>query len=75
MADTHKNHIEIDPAQCKGCKLCIEACPQGCIASGTELNDMGYQCVKFENHDCNACGLCYYACPEPGAITVFKKEN
>jgi NAD-dependent dihydropyrimidine dehydrogenase PreA subunit len=67
------NRIEIDPSQCKGCRVCVEACPRGCIAIASEINELGYQPAKFlAEKRCAACGLCFYVCPEPGAITVYK---
>lgn len=68
------NRIVIDPAQCKGCQLCIEACRQKCLVLADTLNEMGYQPARFERRQCTACGLCYYVCPEPGAITVYKAD-
>ena len=70
-----KNRIEINSAECKGCRVCVEACPRECIKISAEINLLGYQYAKFEKCECTACGLCYYVCPEPGAITVYKEEK
>jgi NAD-dependent dihydropyrimidine dehydrogenase PreA subunit len=67
-----KNYIEIEAKECKGCRLCIEACPRQCIAMGSKINELGYQYAKFVKNECTACGFCFYSCPEPGAITVHK---
>ena len=69
-----KNYIKISLNECKGCKLCIEACPKKCISIGSEVNEMGYQYAEFNSLECTACGFCYYICPEPGAITVISKQ-
>lgn len=69
------NHAEIDPEQCKGCRLCVDVCPRGCMVIGSDINHSGYQFAKFEQKDCTACGFCYYTCPEPGAIKVFKRKR
>jgi NAD-dependent dihydropyrimidine dehydrogenase PreA subunit len=69
------NYVEIEAAECKGCRLCVAACPRHCLAIGSELNQLGYQYARFENPDCTACGFCYYVCPEPGAITVHKEKG
>lgn len=71
MPEMAANRVEIDTSQCKGCGLCVEACPRGCIVVGSDINELGYQHAKFVNKRCAACGLCYYVCPEPGAITVY----
>ena len=70
-----KNYIIIDSKECKGCRLCVEACPKNCIAIGSKINELGYQHAVYENPRCIACGFCYYVCPEPGAITVCKDEE
>jgi ferredoxin len=69
------NYIEINISQCKGCRLCVAACPHKCIAIGSSFNEMGYQYARFEKQECTACGFCYYTCPEPGAITVYKNHK
>lgn len=67
------NHSYIDPEQCKGCGVCVAACPRGCLAIQDRINHLGYQYAAFTNPECTACGICYYVCPEPGAVTVYKK--
>ncbi|MCG8571385.1 MAG: 4Fe-4S binding protein [Spirochaetes bacterium] len=69
-----KNFAKIDKAECKGCKVCVSACPKHCIHIGSDINQLGYQYAVFESDECTACGLCFYSCPEPGAITVYKDE-
>jgi NAD-dependent dihydropyrimidine dehydrogenase PreA subunit len=71
------NHVIISAEECKGCRLCIKACPKECIALGTEINSSGYVAAEFKsgNCDCTACGLCYFICPEPGAITVIEEKD
>lgn len=70
-----QHYIEIEPSQCKGCKLCVESCPCQCIVIGSKINEYGYQYARFDKQDCTACGICYYVCPELGAITVFKADK
>jgi len=69
------NYVHIEPNQCKGCRLCINACTPHCIVLGEEINAIGYQSAVFrKGTPCTACGLCFYVCPEPGAITVLQDE-
>ncbi len=65
----------IEAGECKGCGLCVESCPHGCIIIGTEINTIGYQYAHFDSEMCDACGLCFYVCPEPGAITVVRDRG
>jgi Pyruvate/2-oxoacid:ferredoxin oxidoreductase delta subunit len=70
-----ENMAEVDPALCKGCGVCVPACPKKCLSQGSALNAYGYQFAKFDQRGCTACGMCFYVCPEPGAITVYKGER
>lgn len=58
---------------CKGCSLCVEACPTKILAvSKTEINDKGYyvaECV--EPSKCIGCAFCATMCPDC-VITVEK---
>lgn len=56
---------------CKGCGLCVSACPKQIIAlNQEELNDKGYApayCTQPEQ--CIVCGFCCTICPDI-AITI-----
>ncbi|RKZ31050.1 hypothetical protein DRQ36_03425 [bacterium] len=66
--------VQVD--HCKGCELCVEACPVGCIEIDNEvLNKLGYHPAKYKGTGCTGCGICYYTCPEPDAIIVYKKNE
>lgn len=67
------NHVHIEPDVCKGCRVCVETCPNQCIVIGSHFNTIGYQHAVFRGREtCTACGMCFYVCPEPGAITVLR---
>ncbi len=68
--------IVIDQKKCKGCVLCIDACPKHLISQAREMNDQGYQyavCIDPEGK-CNACTLCAVTCPDM-CIEVFREEK
>jgi NAD-dependent dihydropyrimidine dehydrogenase PreA subunit len=69
------NYVIIQSEECKGCRLCVESCPNECLVIGSNINKIGYQYAEFRSEKCTACGVCYYICPELGAITVYKDEN
>ena len=59
--------------RCKGCGLCIAACPTHSLAVSPSLNRLGYHPAEFlEGTGCTACGVCFYACPEPAALEVYR---
>jgi len=67
-----KGKIIIDREWCKGCHLCIRACPVKIIEVDTEMNSSGSYPVKAVDMDkCIACGNCYEVCPDV-AIEVYE---
>lgn len=66
--------IQVDTNECKGCGLCMEACPPKVIALSERLNHYGYRTATYAGSGCTGCGICFLACPEPGAITVLRLD-
>jgi 2-oxoglutarate ferredoxin oxidoreductase subunit delta len=64
--------MRVDVNECKGCGLCIEACPPKAIHLSDGLNHYGYRTATYNGTGCTGCGICFLACPEPGAITVLR---
>ncbi|HOX17214.1 MAG: 4Fe-4S binding protein [Spirochaetia bacterium] len=67
-----KGKTEIDRERCKGCLLCVRACPTKVLDVDETANSWGYYPAKVANPDkCIACGNCYLVCPDV-AVTVYK---
>jgi 2-oxoglutarate ferredoxin oxidoreductase subunit delta len=67
--------LRVDANECKGCGLCIEACPPKVIHLSEGLNHYGYRTATYHGTGCTGCGICFLVCPEPGAITVLRLIN
>jgi len=69
--------VEISIDECKGCGLCIAACPKKVLLleKTGKLNKIGYNYCTYLGEGCIGCGICYNACPEPSTITVIKKKG
>ena len=64
--------LRVDVDECKGCGLCINACPPKAISLSERLNHYGYRTATYAGKGCTGCGICFMVCPEPGALTVYK---
>jgi Pyruvate/2-oxoacid:ferredoxin oxidoreductase delta subunit len=67
--------LRVDVNECKGCGLCVEACPPKVIGMSEGLNHYGYRTAMYAGKGCTGCGICFMVCPEPGAITVLRAMN
>ncbi len=67
-----RGFVAINEEECKGCELCVMACPVDVLHLATTINTHSYNPSSYTGEGCTGCGVCFYACPEPGAITVFK---
>jgi 2-oxoglutarate ferredoxin oxidoreductase subunit delta len=63
--------VSIDVETCKGCELCIEACPQDSLAMSKEINNIGYHYAVLVQDNCTGCVNCALVCPE-AVITVYR---
>lgn len=66
--------IKVDTKICKGCELCIVACPQDVLALSVNFNDKGYRFVELISSACTGCVNCALVCPE-AALTVYREPK
>lgn len=64
----------IKEALCKGCELCVRACPKNLLKLAPDkLNEKGYHPVMITDaEECVACGSCFRTCPDT-VITIVKE--
>ena len=64
--------VEFRIEECKGCELCIDACPQDCLAMSSGLNRKGYHYAILTADTCTGCINCALVCPD-AVITVYRE--
>ncbi len=70
-----KGVIIVDKEKCKGCELCIHACPTSVISMSGEVNAKGYHFACMKNPDaCTGCTNCAIVCPD-GVIMVYREKK
>ena len=69
-----RGSVEMNSEECKGCGLCVEACPPKVLHLAEGLNHYGYRPAVYAGVGCTGCGICFFVCPEPGGIRVFRLD-
>ncbi len=68
-----KGWIEVSDIYCKGCELCVSACPQDVLALDMgRFTPKGYHPVMLSADGCTGCAVCAIVCPE-AALTVYRE--
>jgi 2-oxoglutarate ferredoxin oxidoreductase subunit delta len=66
--------VIVDTVICKGCELCIVACPQESLGLSEQINLKGYKYAELILDNCTGCINCALVCPE-AAITVYRQPK
>jgi 2-oxoglutarate ferredoxin oxidoreductase subunit delta len=64
--------VVVNKEGCKGCALCVEACPEDVLALNKDVNSRGYHYSYMENPEaCIGCANCGVVCPDT-CITIYR---
>ena len=55
--------VVIDRERCKGCDLCIAACPPAVLVMSEDVNATGYRYPRLLA-GCTGCRACHAVCPD-----------
>lgn len=70
-----KGTVVIDTECCKGCSLCVAACPMHVLSLAAEVNSKGYNFSRMVDPDaCTGCTSCANVCPD-SCIEVYRQKN
>lgn len=57
--------LDLNENRCKGCELCVQACPRDVLAMGSNINALGYRPAAIVDAErCTGCKACALVCPE-----------
>lgn len=68
-----KGYVQIVEEKCKGCELCINACPTDSLQLADKINTQGFRYAIMVNDSCTGCTSCSVVCPE-AIIKVYRKR-
>jgi len=64
--------IVVDVEKCKGCELCVGACPSSVIKLERKVNGKGFHYAYMDIAEaCTGCMNCALVCPD-SVITVYR---
>lgn len=66
--------VVVDMEGCKGCGLCIVACPHGVLSLNKDVNSRGYHYSYMEIPEaCIGCSNCGLVCPDT-CLTIYRMK-
>jgi 2-oxoglutarate ferredoxin oxidoreductase subunit delta len=66
--------VDISIETCKGCELCLDACPQESLQMSKAINALGYHYAVLIKDNCTGCVNCALVCPD-AVITVYRANK
>lgn len=64
--------LVVNEERCKGCGLCVLACPRDLLIISDRLNEQGYPIAEITDMEqCTSCAMCSKMCPDV-AIEVWR---
>ena len=68
-----RGSVVINTERCKGCELCIPACPPGVLRMSSRRNASGYLLPELIE-GCTGCSACLMVCPD-FCFEVYQLED
>lgn len=69
-----KGATKVDTERCKGCAVCVVACPFDVLALAAAVNGKGYTYAEsVQAEACTGCANCAVVCPD-SCITVYRQK-
>ncbi len=68
-----RGQVYLIPERCKGCRMCVDFCPQQVLQVSTARNSKGYhypEVAPGKEDACVNCQFCMLMCPEFAIFSV-----
>ncbi len=69
-----KPTVTVEPELCKGCGLCIDACPQDVLKFHEKFNTKGYHYAYYVGDGCTGCGVCFMPVRSRRQLSSIKRD-
>lgn len=67
--------VVLDETRCKGCELCVPACPPGVLSMSSHRNEKGFLIPELLD-GCTGCTACQLVCPDfVFEVYQFRKDR
>ncbi|HEY3336783.1 MAG TPA: 4Fe-4S dicluster domain-containing protein [Candidatus Limnocylindrales bacterium] len=68
--------VVVADERCKGCGLCVDACPPGVLVLDERfVNAMGHHVARLVDADaCTSCAKCARVCPD-AVLTIYARPK
>lgn len=68
--------VEVATDRCKGCELCVSACPKDALAlDPATVNVLGHHPIRLvDAAACTSCALCVRVCPD-AVLSVYARPK
>lgn len=64
--------VVVERDKCKGCRLCVYACPLNLLFISSRPNNKGYYPAEIsDNSQCTSCAACARMCPD-AALSIYR---
>ena len=68
-------HVSFNRDKCKGCELCVSACPKKILSLDKSVNAKGYRPAGITDEGaCIGCQSCAMMCPDL-CISIYELEE
>ncbi len=65
--------LVIDKTKCKGCELCVAACPKNLLKIVEDLESKNGMVIELQNQEsCIGCAICAKSCPDYAIVKVYR---